>query len=300
MQTNPLSDDDSILVSDTDSEILKIRRHGATRFLKIVPQTLENNNNNKYSDSSDSDDFNNKTPTGSPIRTPICSPIKEYYDNSDNESENGQVQNRYGYVNCKNSPYPKPLKSCLSPTSSPIRNRSPVKIIPKDMDSEFSDSDSGNDKSKVLKLNKESDLKTVDNEDNEDNDEEEEEIDQDEKMMMKIKLLKVSNEEIDIAIFEEISKDSENVSSVNIYNNLCDKYRIKQIKDYNKSIQFEGFHKIKDEFSLVPKTIKPIKPIIRDGLRLNFKEYRHNDNFFKPTSKKLQKVRFNEIVRVRI
>ncbi|GMF01309.1 unnamed protein product [[Candida] boidinii] len=40
MQTNPLSDDDSILVSDTDSETAKIRRHGETRFLKITPQTL--------------------------------------------------------------------------------------------------------------------------------------------------------------------------------------------------------------------------------------------------------------------
>lgn len=148
---------------------------------------------------------------------------------------------------------------------------------------------------KILEHNKETDLNTVPDEDDD-----EEEIDQQEKILGKIKLMKVTNEEIDIAILEEISKDSENVSPVNVYNNLCDKYRLKQIKNYNKSIQFEGFQKLKPEFSLVPKTTKPIKPVIRDGLRLNFKEYRHNDNFFKPTNKKLQKVRFNEIVRVRI
>ncbi|GMF62464.1 unnamed protein product [[Candida] boidinii] len=102
MQTNPLSDDDSILVSDTDSEVSKIRRCGATRFLKIKPQTLENVN---YVSDDCEDDFN-KTPTDSPIRTPICSPIKQYYDSSDNESEIGQGQIK-GKTNYKNSPRPR-------------------------------------------------------------------------------------------------------------------------------------------------------------------------------------------------
>ncbi|GMF06491.1 unnamed protein product [[Candida] boidinii] len=300
MQTNPLSDDDSILVSDTDSETAKIRRHGETRFLKITPQTLGTSSSSRRCRSK-SGLFNITTPISSPYKfndispdyykTPTGSPLhsnaKEYYDSSDSDSDAGKGKSR------RYSPAsPKVLKSCLSPKSSPVRNIRPAKFIQKDMDSEFSESDSDY-KIKTAKAS----FITPKEEVKVDEEECDEEEDIRKVQTERFRMLKVTKEEINIATLEEIAKDSSNVSTDSIYNNLCAKYRIKQIKNYYKRFQFEGFQKPLPEFSLVPKH-ESTEPSIRDAISLRYKDCRPN-NFFNP-SKKLQKVRFNEAVRVRV
>ncbi|GME79246.1 unnamed protein product [[Candida] boidinii] len=157
------------------------------------------------------------------------------------------------------------------------------------MDSEFSESDSDykikNAKTSVITPEE---VKV-------DEDEYDEEEDRRKIQLENFRILKVTMEEINIAALEELAKDSSNVSTDAIYNNLCAKYRMKQVKNYHKRFQFEGFQKPQPEFTLVPKP-ETTELSIRDAISLRYKDCRHG-NFFNP-GKKLQKVRFNKTVRV--